>query len=311
MGTHYETLGVVRTATTKVITTNYRDIARTSHPDKTLHLSPAERTRHETYFKKVLAAYEVLKDKDKRKEYDRTLPLAPFPPRFPRRPTAPNWSQTWAPNPNCQLAKEPEDVNPSFKDDMGYTSTRDAGPWSYTIRLSKRFDVTDVLLMPKSSLTVLQEGFPFELHLRIDLEVRDDMPGHSQDTEDVYIAIHKSPAVCNIMHTYFQNNRYGKSVLAIVVAAAGEPSTPQCRPDPWEFPFDVDMGGWVPGKELEKSHVIATYITFSNDRVGPPKLFGGTALAEAKRLKLEEDLRKATIRCGEKVFIKRAAVRFK
>ena len=195
---------------------------------------------------------------------------------------------------------------------MGYEYTRNDGSWSYAIRFSKRFTIVHIRPMIKSGLTELQEGFPLELHLHIDLKVREDMPGQSEKTEDIYIAIHRSPAVCTIMHTYFQNNRSGgSSVLAIAIAAAGEPSTPQCRPDPWQFPFDVDLCARLLPAKLEHAHVIGTYTTFSNDQSEPPAGFRDAALEGSERWDLEKDMREVILRCGEKVFTKRAAVRFK
>jgi DnaJ-class molecular chaperone len=63
---YYETLGVPRTATEKVIRSAYRKLARQYHPD----LNPGNKESEER-FKEINEAHEVLTDADKRKLYDR------------------------------------------------------------------------------------------------------------------------------------------------------------------------------------------------------------------------------------------------
>ncbi len=65
---YYELLGVDRKATDKEIKAAYRKLARKWHPD--LHPA-AEKKEAEEKFKKINEAYEVLKDPEKRKRYDR------------------------------------------------------------------------------------------------------------------------------------------------------------------------------------------------------------------------------------------------
>jgi molecular chaperone DnaJ len=62
---YYKVLGVADTATAKEITKAYRQLARDSHPDT----HPGD-TAAEERFKEVSAAYDVLGDDAKRKEYD-------------------------------------------------------------------------------------------------------------------------------------------------------------------------------------------------------------------------------------------------
>ena len=59
---YYKVLGVVSTATDKEITRSYRKLAKQYHPDA----NPGSEER----FKEISAAYDVLGDPDKRKEYD-------------------------------------------------------------------------------------------------------------------------------------------------------------------------------------------------------------------------------------------------
>lgn len=62
----YSTLGVARDASEKDIRSAYRKLARKYHPD----VNPSD-TAAEERFKDINAAYEVLKDPDKRKKYDK------------------------------------------------------------------------------------------------------------------------------------------------------------------------------------------------------------------------------------------------
>jgi len=62
----YETLGVARGASKDEIKKAYRKLARQYHPDA----NPGDASA-EDRFKEVQAAYDVLSDPDKRKQYDR------------------------------------------------------------------------------------------------------------------------------------------------------------------------------------------------------------------------------------------------
>lgn len=75
---YYQTLGVASTATDKELTKAYRKLAKQFHPDT----NPAS----EDKFKEISAAYDVLGDAAKRKEYDevRRLGASGFPGGFGR-----------------------------------------------------------------------------------------------------------------------------------------------------------------------------------------------------------------------------------
>ena len=63
----YKVLGVARDAPDDEIRRVYRKLAKELHPD----LNPANRASAEERFKKVSAAYEIVGDPEKRKQYDR------------------------------------------------------------------------------------------------------------------------------------------------------------------------------------------------------------------------------------------------
>src|ERR1700678_649339 len=67
---YYKVLGVVPTATDKEITRAYRKLAKAHHPDT----NPGSEER----FKEISAAYDVLGDAEKRKEYDEMRRLGPL-----------------------------------------------------------------------------------------------------------------------------------------------------------------------------------------------------------------------------------------
>jgi molecular chaperone DnaJ len=67
---YYKVLGVSDTATDKDITRSYRKLAKQYHPDA----NPGS----EDKFKEISAAYDVLGDADKRKEYDEVRRLGPL-----------------------------------------------------------------------------------------------------------------------------------------------------------------------------------------------------------------------------------------
>ena len=72
---YYKTLGVSSTATAKEITSAYRKLAKKHHPDT----NPG----HEETFKDISAAYDVLGDADRRKEYDEVRTMGPAAGGFP------------------------------------------------------------------------------------------------------------------------------------------------------------------------------------------------------------------------------------
>ena len=70
---YYKVLGVPDDADQKAITKAYRKLARENHPDA----NPGD-TAAEDRFKEVSAAYDVIGDADKRKEYDEVRRLGPM-----------------------------------------------------------------------------------------------------------------------------------------------------------------------------------------------------------------------------------------
>ncbi|MCU1498669.1 MAG: chaperone protein DnaJ [Acidimicrobiales bacterium] len=70
---YYAVLGVDEKADAKAITSAYRKLARTSHPDANPNDASAEER-----FKEISSAYDVLGDAEKRKEYDEVRHMGPM-----------------------------------------------------------------------------------------------------------------------------------------------------------------------------------------------------------------------------------------
>ncbi len=70
---YYQVLGVSETADAKDITRAYRKLARENHPDA----NPGDAAAEER-FKEISAAYDVVGDAEKRKEYDEVRRLGPM-----------------------------------------------------------------------------------------------------------------------------------------------------------------------------------------------------------------------------------------
>jgi len=87
--THYQILGVTPDAGEKEIKRAYHRLARKIHPDKAT--SPEEARRLESEFAPISRAYNVLKDRQKRKEYDEQLGrgVAPANTEVPEAESAP------------------------------------------------------------------------------------------------------------------------------------------------------------------------------------------------------------------------------
>src|SRR6478752_2626374 len=69
---YYAILGVPETATTKEIKSAYRKLSRQHHPD-----ANAGDAASEERFKEISAAYDVIGDEERRKEYDEVRRLGP------------------------------------------------------------------------------------------------------------------------------------------------------------------------------------------------------------------------------------------
>lgn len=64
---HYKILGVLDNCSFDDISTSYKKLAKLYHPDR---LSPAEKDKGNSVFSKITVAYNILKDSDKRSNYD-------------------------------------------------------------------------------------------------------------------------------------------------------------------------------------------------------------------------------------------------
>ena len=87
----YAVLGVTPTATPAEITHAFRAKLRTLHPDT------GSAAVSDTQLRQVLAAYGLLRDPDRRADYDRTATVAPAPP--PPRSSGPSAPTRTPPNP--------------------------------------------------------------------------------------------------------------------------------------------------------------------------------------------------------------------
>jgi molecular chaperone DnaJ len=72
---YYKILGVSESAPAKEITRAYRKLARQLHPD-----ANPDDTAAEERFKEITAAYDVLGDEARRKEYDEVRRMGPVGP---------------------------------------------------------------------------------------------------------------------------------------------------------------------------------------------------------------------------------------
>jgi hypothetical protein len=76
LATHYETLGVARTATADEIRRAYHAQARRYHPDRAGDRPAAEARRAEEAMRRVNEAWRVLGDDHRRRDYDRDLDVS-------------------------------------------------------------------------------------------------------------------------------------------------------------------------------------------------------------------------------------------
>jgi len=65
---HYQTLGLHKTATAKEVKSKFRELSKECHPDKY-----PENPSKEAKFKQLNDAYQVLSDRSKRADYDKTM----------------------------------------------------------------------------------------------------------------------------------------------------------------------------------------------------------------------------------------------
>jgi curved DNA-binding protein CbpA len=76
---HYAVLGVPRDATSADISRAYRRLVRLHHPDLRGSLEPTRAAGSDATLDRVLSAYAVLRDPERRARYDRQFRPAPSP----------------------------------------------------------------------------------------------------------------------------------------------------------------------------------------------------------------------------------------
>ena len=74
MPSHYEVLGVAEDADTETIRRAYVALAKANHPDRRQSDDAAARARAEERIRAANTAWNVLRDPDRRRDYDLTLP---------------------------------------------------------------------------------------------------------------------------------------------------------------------------------------------------------------------------------------------
>ncbi len=97
--THYEILGIRKTASTDEIKTAYKQLVKKYHPD----VYPGDKTFAERKTQEINAAYDVLSDPDKKREYDELI--------------SPNTSTSYTP---------PDYSGYTYNQNSSYTSKRNA-----------------------------------------------------------------------------------------------------------------------------------------------------------------------------------------
>ncbi len=109
---HYQVLGIPRDADEREIKRAYHRLARELHPDKAE--TPEKARESEQKFALVSTAYNLLKDPDQRREYDRRTfgAQAPAPSAGPTSPTTPTASVINPPRPT--VSQSPSASSPSL-----------------------------------------------------------------------------------------------------------------------------------------------------------------------------------------------------
>lgn len=103
--THYQVLGVSRSASADEIRRAHRQLAQLLHPDRQGAAGPAERNLAERRMREVNAAWTVLSDPARRADYDRSLTAAS------------RTSTTTAAGPRPAGTRPPASVRPEDSDD--------------------------------------------------------------------------------------------------------------------------------------------------------------------------------------------------
>jgi curved DNA-binding protein CbpA len=110
--THYEILGLPKTASTAEIKKRYRELARKYHPDVARDKASAAKT-----FVAITESYRTLLDPEKRRAYDATLidvTTAASPPKSSSRPSTPPGMQSTSANLHPDISKLLKDAEIAF-----------------------------------------------------------------------------------------------------------------------------------------------------------------------------------------------------
>jgi len=120
---HYDVLGIARSADGNIIRAAYRVLAKRYHPD----VATGPKDRAVARFRRIQEAYEVLSDARRRAEYDAQLDAAAGEPQTPQAPPRPTREPPRAPEAGSQSRQETPKRKSSSENGTGAARRRFAG----------------------------------------------------------------------------------------------------------------------------------------------------------------------------------------
>ncbi|KAF1921748.1 hypothetical protein BDU57DRAFT_435581 [Ampelomyces quisqualis] len=229
MRTHYDVLRVAVTASDADIKLAYRKLALTHHPDRTLHLTDAERADREKTFKLATNANEILSDPLRRAAYDRATRATR--PAAQTRPTG----QAHIPWFYAPVSSDASTTTLNYASHCG---------WSFSVSLSAKYAFARRPVLP-----LLQADTRAEISVEIHLSR--DRTASLSDTfgRDCTVnVIHTPGGRQTALSSMLVELRNGEMALRISLATAMEevPSVLSPLACMYTWAFDMDMGFLAP-----------------------------------------------------------------